>query len=339
MAYLETDVGQSEFTPSGLVTLHIIDSPILGPPFTHSHLKSKRSYFIGSNSPSKDPDYYLLCISELINVWENEKNRWLDEAKQQQESSDASESSSTATKFMLPLIVNTHGWIKGLGYDLIMSIINNLTPTHVFSFYSPYLNTKHGRQLPPEFFEEVMNNKPFNQDRRLVYLQSEDLLSSYGPNFITNNNTDEENHENNNINKKPQQLNTWASPYLASDLRHLMFLSYIFGDHQRHQQLDYGNGHKSQWWKTTPRLIDRIPWYIDWTKNLNGIWILFEDVPYSEILYSINGSLVGLAGPLTHDEDNDIMIIENNGHGNINNNENNENESNESKKFENKKVK
>lgn len=35
IAYLETDVGQCEFTPSGLVSLHVIDAPIFGPPHTH----------------------------------------------------------------------------------------------------------------------------------------------------------------------------------------------------------------------------------------------------------------------------------------------------------------
>ncbi len=37
VAYLETDVGQCEFTPPGLVSLHVITKPITGRP--HSRLQ------------------------------------------------------------------------------------------------------------------------------------------------------------------------------------------------------------------------------------------------------------------------------------------------------------
>jgi len=35
VVYLDTDLGQPEFTPAGLVSLHVISSPVFGPSFMH----------------------------------------------------------------------------------------------------------------------------------------------------------------------------------------------------------------------------------------------------------------------------------------------------------------
>ncbi|KAI9300575.1 hypothetical protein BJ944DRAFT_188094 [Cunninghamella echinulata] len=262
VAYLETDVGQSEFAPSGLVTLHIIDSPILGPPFTHSHFQSIRSYFIGHSTPEKNPDYYLTCISELKNAFYDERDIWEKDIKQQQQQQQQ-QHESISTEFMLPLIVNTHGWIKGLGYDLILEIINDIAPTHVFSFKSAQLHEHHGRQLPSEFYDTVINGQHYQQERKIVYLQTVDMDAQASPPV------------------------SWADAYLASDLRHFMFLSYIDGDDKTSNEFD------GQWWNASPRLIARRPRIIDWTsKQFNGVWILYDEVPLSEMLYALNGSVI-----------------------------------------------
>jgi polynucleotide 5'-hydroxyl-kinase GRC3/NOL9 len=33
--YIDTDLGQPEFTPSGMMSLSILESPVFGPPFSH----------------------------------------------------------------------------------------------------------------------------------------------------------------------------------------------------------------------------------------------------------------------------------------------------------------
>ncbi|CAG8709046.1 15277_t:CDS:2, partial [Cetraspora pellucida] len=68
VAYIESDVGQSEFTPSGSVSFNILNSPIFGSPFTHIQ-QPYRSYYIGSNTPLDDPNYYLDCLRELVIVY------------------------------------------------------------------------------------------------------------------------------------------------------------------------------------------------------------------------------------------------------------------------------
>jgi polynucleotide 5'-kinase involved in rRNA processing len=97
-AYLETDLGQPEFTPSGLVSLHLMrasDAPLLGAAplvistlhctpvmvtnfpldFTdidlpqkglpHTHLRQHTiSFFIGDSSPKREPVQYLAVVQK-----------------------------------------------------------------------------------------------------------------------------------------------------------------------------------------------------------------------------------------------------------------------------------
>ncbi len=36
-----------------------------------------------------------------------------------------------------PLVVNTHGWVKGLGFDLLTQLLRVVAPTHVIQV--PYM--------------------------------------------------------------------------------------------------------------------------------------------------------------------------------------------------------
>jgi polynucleotide 5'-kinase involved in rRNA processing len=61
---------------------------MIGPPFTHLQTPAK-AYFIGSNTPKQNPDYYMNCLLELFSEYmKNYKNK-------------------------MPLIINTQGWVKG----------------------------------------------------------------------------------------------------------------------------------------------------------------------------------------------------------------------------------
>ncbi len=89
MAFLDCDLGQPELTLSGQVSLHILENPLLGPPFTH--LKdATHSIYIGSSSPKHDPDIYTAAI---LNLW----TRYL----------------QFSASHPLPLVINTDGWVKG----------------------------------------------------------------------------------------------------------------------------------------------------------------------------------------------------------------------------------
>ncbi|KAL8118271.1 polynucleotide 5'-hydroxyl-kinase NOL9 [Apium graveolens] len=113
IAYLDTDVGQTEFTPPGCLSLTVIDK--ITPDLTIPCLKTPvRCYFFGDISPKRDPTMYLKCISALYDYYEKEFNTF-------------DLSGHTA----LPLVVNTSGWVKGIGFDILVDMLKYISPTHM----------------------------------------------------------------------------------------------------------------------------------------------------------------------------------------------------------------
>ncbi|CAG8454517.1 4313_t:CDS:10 [Ambispora leptoticha] len=257
IAYIESDIGQPEFTPSGIVSLSIVDSPIFGPPFTHPKLPY-RSYLIGHTNPRDDPDYYLACLQELVAVFRRD---FVD-------SSGYDNIKSNSNKNKIPLIINTHGWVKGLGYDLFLQLHNFAKPTHLCQFQSltnPYLN-------PPTLPSNVLHpeDRPFP---KLYYVDS--ILFSPNP-----------------------------ARFTARDQRTLMLISYFYSVQSFSKQLISQQGFDQGWWNFDIPLVQQVPWCLDWTKGLSkGVFTLCAEVPYSQLLYALNGSIVGLIGDFEVEED------------------------------------
>jgi polynucleotide 5'-hydroxyl-kinase GRC3/NOL9 len=69
--YFDYDLGQCEFTMSGCVSYVHIDSPLLGPPYSHirSHPKPDRLLCYGHVAPHLSPVHYLQCINRLRQLW------------------------------------------------------------------------------------------------------------------------------------------------------------------------------------------------------------------------------------------------------------------------------
>ncbi|KAJ3925368.1 MAG: hypothetical protein NXY57DRAFT_928602 [Lentinula lateritia] len=107
LAYLDFDPGQSEFTPAGLIALTLVSDPVLGPPWTHPSVPV-RAHFIGAFSPKGCPSLYLEGVRDLVRFW-LEEVCW------------------EGSKSAIPLVVNTMGWAKGLGVDLMKKIQDVLT--------------------------------------------------------------------------------------------------------------------------------------------------------------------------------------------------------------------
>lgn len=110
VAYLDTDVGQPEFTAPGCISLHILDTPVVGPPAMHLRTP-ERCFFYGDVSPKSNPMMYIEHVAELFNCFLQKYTL-----------------NSIST---IPLVINTHGWVKGIGYDVIVDILNSTVPTHV----------------------------------------------------------------------------------------------------------------------------------------------------------------------------------------------------------------
>ncbi|KAJ7155419.1 hypothetical protein C8R43DRAFT_1065992 [Mycena crocata] len=134
VAFLECDLGQSEFTPGGLVALNIIEEPVFGPPFTHPTIPSV-AHYIGATTPRSSPSHYLASVQSLVETYQLDM----------QMPADADCNGDSRISDAIPLIVNTMGWTKGLGADLTSKIEDLVQPTDIFEVevvfeYSPSLD-------------------------------------------------------------------------------------------------------------------------------------------------------------------------------------------------------
>ena len=107
VAFLDLDPGQPEYSPPGELSLILLRSFNLGPPFTHPMIQSSsgncllRAHHIGSVSPRDNPDYYIKCAFNLLDEYRK----------------------LLVSHPSCPLIVNTAGWIQGTGLRVLIEII------------------------------------------------------------------------------------------------------------------------------------------------------------------------------------------------------------------------
>ncbi|KAI8984899.1 hypothetical protein BD414DRAFT_417604 [Trametes punicea] len=125
VAYLECDLGQSEFTPGGMVSLNVIEQPVFGPPFTHPSVPFA-AHYVGATSPRSSPSHYLESVQALLQQYDVDvQDAPLDEGR--------SDEADGRVVSHIPLVVNTMGWTKGLGADLTRKVEDIVGPTDVFT--------------------------------------------------------------------------------------------------------------------------------------------------------------------------------------------------------------
>ncbi|KAL6008122.1 hypothetical protein ACLOJK_033628 [Asimina triloba] len=114
VAYLDTDVGQTEFTTPGCLSLHLINEPSPG---ITPLLASWLCLFFGDTSSKRDPKTYLKSIFYLYDYY--------------YENYYQTRGDGNPGNVQIPLIVNTAGWVKGIGYDVLVEMLRHMEPTHV----------------------------------------------------------------------------------------------------------------------------------------------------------------------------------------------------------------
>ncbi|XP_006873186.1 PREDICTED: polynucleotide 5'-hydroxyl-kinase NOL9 [Chrysochloris asiatica] len=139
--YLECDLGQTEFTPPGCISLFNITEPVLGPPFTHQRTPQKMVYY-GKTTCKDNYEHYIEIIKYVFNSYKRES----------------------------PLIINTMGWVTDNGLLLLIDLIRLLSPSHVVQFSSG--RSKYMPNLTPDYVDDIdglytksrpkMRNRGFN---------------------------------------------------------------------------------------------------------------------------------------------------------------------------------
>ncbi|KAJ7180694.1 hypothetical protein C8R46DRAFT_590796 [Mycena filopes] len=246
VAYLECDLGQSEFTPGGFVALNVIETPIFGPPFTHPTLPNF-AHYIGTTTPRSSPTHYLASIQSLVETYQLDVQTPVDYDDEDSRISDA-----------IPLVVNTMGWTKGLGADLMRQIEDIVQPTAIFEVEAPVFEYSSSFEPPP-------SRSDVSQGAKLHLLQ-------------------------------PVVPSVLATNYSAADHRSIAILSYFHANFPRVvakglEQLTAAS------WNTTLPLCAHRPYEVDWSLALDKVTLSgagAEDVVPSEVNRALNGALVGL---------------------------------------------
>ena len=141
VAILDLDAGQPELSVSGLITLTIVSRPLLSDPpvhMVHGGLNDNRNneacknnddddndrkvhpshheaaFFFGDITSKSDPDKYIQMATLLL-----QKYNYLKEERTEQ------------GKGNLPLLINTDGWVKGFGYEVLCAIIEAADPGNI----------------------------------------------------------------------------------------------------------------------------------------------------------------------------------------------------------------
>ncbi|KAK9390322.1 hypothetical protein V1515DRAFT_528820 [Lipomyces mesembrius] len=124
LVYMELDPGQPEFGPSGVLSLNVIDSPMLGPSLTNATLSnSLKSFHFGYTTPRDAPQDYIRYVDKLMSHYNNDLHRFTDD---------------NARQIELPLIVNTPGWTKGQGVEVLRQMIG-ITKPSIIVYIGPRL--------------------------------------------------------------------------------------------------------------------------------------------------------------------------------------------------------
>lgn len=164
VAYLDTDVGQAEFTPPGCLSLTIVDkvTPDLAIPCLRT---PERCFFFGDITPRKDPKTYLTYIREQYDHYHKTIR-------------------SEHLKIGVPLVVNTPGWVQGYGLHLLMEMLIHIAPTQVIKVRVP----TESKNLPagafwlpdPDSHEvtliDINSNRHDSSTQKTVYSQNDASL-------------------------------------------------------------------------------------------------------------------------------------------------------------------
>lgn len=164
---IDCDVGQPELGPPGLISLHIVKSPILSP----CHLNQQRphlSYFIGDITTKNEPETLIRLLRELYKRYTEIRDEYLQSGELPNDHTSPGTVSHSAirasnpfgvlctpTLHPLPLVVNTDGNVRYIGAEILAAVVSIVNPHHVL-----HLSTEKDRHLPALDQATIDGNAP-----------------------------------------------------------------------------------------------------------------------------------------------------------------------------------
>ena len=243
-----------------------------GPPFTHPTLPVT-AHYLGATSPRSSPSHYLAAIQAAIETYRLDVRV----PSFSEETVDGMDEDIKVNDF-IPLVINTMGWMKGLGADLNRKIKDMVQPTHVYEIESDS-STSEGQPWPSL---KTMNDPyPYSGHEMKPH-----LLTAIPQSILSMN-------------------------YTATDHRTLSILSYFYAvfpppspstPHSRTDTpLTFALSNPNltaHTWDTSLPLLARPPYEVDSHvfRNIVLIGAGSEDVVPAEVGMVLNAAVVGLVG-------------------------------------------
>jgi polynucleotide 5'-hydroxyl-kinase GRC3/NOL9 len=241
-----------------------------GPPFTHPTLPN-HAHYIGGTTPRSTPSHYLAAIQSLLESYRLDV----------QLTSDPLESDDDDTRIsdVIPLVVNTMGWNKGLGADLTHKIEDLVQPTAIYEI-----------EAPASFEQEWATAAP-------------------PPPYLS------QTHPANLHTLQPIPPSVLSTNYSPADHRALSILSYFYAVFPDTTSTTSGDLSLSELtamsWNTSLSLCARPPYEVEPARTFERIVLTgagMEDVVPEEIGRVLNGAIVGLVSCQPGTLDNDISM-------------------------------
>ncbi|XP_024940474.1 polynucleotide 5'-hydroxyl-kinase NOL9 isoform X2 [Cephus cinctus] len=128
---LDLDPGQAECTPAGCISLNVLEEALIGPNFSHLRTPFYQLY-VGEVNVVRCVSRYLEAVEKLL----YQLNKCPELSR-------------------LPILVNTMGFCKGLGWDIIVRIIRLVRPSDVVQIIS----TRSKRNFDSLLYADVIGRK------------------------------------------------------------------------------------------------------------------------------------------------------------------------------------
>ncbi|WRT67936.1 uncharacterized protein IL334_004910 [Kwoniella shivajii] len=281
VAWLECDLGQGEFSPGGIVGLWILDKQVIGPSFTHP-LIPYRAHYLGTFTPLTCPDEYISSIQHLIEIYK------FDIQHQHASFSSSSEvDSSSKINDIIPLVINTQGWVKGLGEDLLRSIEQIAEPNHIYTFNSI---TSHNE------FDTSYTRNGNSHSQGNGWTNSPPYNTNHLPDLYSTDNTSKRKEY------KLESAPTTAlqARFTAADFRVLSIISYFHCSISSPTSNDTEATAKSRTrWDFSKPILAINPWQVEYGVNkiINKVYLIGEGnegILFDDLSIALNGSIVAL---------------------------------------------
>ena len=108
LVFIDTDVGQPEMNPPGMVTAQLITETRIGAPVASNRMVPICARFLGETSPREEPDIYAEYVEQVCK-----------------------DGISFASEMQCPIVINSDGWLSGIGAQLLCHLKQQVNPSHV----------------------------------------------------------------------------------------------------------------------------------------------------------------------------------------------------------------